>query len=72
MARLLLKAETMHCCLGLHADDEGDGGLLLSLFTLAWRATDWAPRSVLAARAVELAGSLHRCQRKAASLQGWQ
>jgi hypothetical protein len=52
MARLLLEAGTIHCCLGVHADDEGDGGLLLSLFTLAWRATDWAPRSVLAARAV--------------------
>ncbi|MFG2954624.1 hypothetical protein ACGF5O_12940 [Streptomyces sp. NPDC048291] len=51
LARLLLEAGTVHCCLGLHADDEGDGGPLLSLFTLAQRATEWAPRSVLAARA---------------------
>ncbi|MFD5540005.1 hypothetical protein ACFWIJ_19875 [Streptomyces sp. NPDC127079] len=51
LARLLLEAGTVHCSLGLHADDVGDGGTLLSLFTLAWRATGWAPRSVLAARA---------------------
>jgi hypothetical protein len=51
LARLLLEAGTVHCCLGLHADDEGDGRPLLSLFTLAWRDTEWAPRSVLAARA---------------------
>ncbi|MFJ9345982.1 hypothetical protein [Streptomyces sp. NPDC101237] len=52
LVRLLLEAGTVHCCLGLHADDEGDDGPLLSLFTLAWRRTNWAPRSVLAARAV--------------------
>ncbi|MER5791062.1 hypothetical protein [Streptomyces sp. NPDC001980] len=51
LAQLLLEAGTVHCCLGLHADDEGGGSPLLSLFTLARRATDWAPRSVLAARA---------------------
>ncbi|MGY5059401.1 hypothetical protein ACWDFR_35990 [Streptomyces sp. 900105755] len=51
LAQLLLGAGTVHCCLGLHADDEGDASPLLSLFTLAWRATGWAPRSVLAARA---------------------
>ncbi|MFJ9901376.1 hypothetical protein ACIRVK_00460 [Streptomyces sp. NPDC101152] len=51
MAQLLLAAGAVKCCLGLHRDDEGDGRLLLSLFTLASRATDWAPRSVLAARA---------------------
>ncbi|MGY5049801.1 hypothetical protein ACWDE0_29945 [Streptomyces sp. 900105755] len=51
LAQLLLGAGTVHCCLGLHADDEADAGPLLSLFTLAWRATGWAPRSVLAARA---------------------
>jgi hypothetical protein len=50
MAQLLVEAGAVHCCLGLHTDDER-GGLLLSLFTLSWRATDWAPRSVLAARA---------------------
>ncbi|MFG3018484.1 hypothetical protein ACGFZQ_08005 [Streptomyces sp. NPDC048254] len=51
LAGLLLEAGTVHCCLGLHADDEGDGGPLMSFFTLAWRRVDWAPRSVLAARA---------------------
>ena len=51
LAQLFVEAGTVHCCLGLHADDEGDGSLLLSLFTLAQRATEWAPRSVLAARA---------------------
>ncbi|MFF4703897.1 hypothetical protein ACWC4D_24315 [Streptomyces sp. NPDC001288] len=52
LARLLLEAGAVRCCLGLHSDDEGGGGPLLSLFTLAWRDTRWAPRSVLAARAV--------------------
>ncbi|MER5529563.1 hypothetical protein ABT075_34105 [Streptomyces sp. NPDC002677] len=51
LAALLLEAGTVHCCLGLHADDEGDGGPLMSFFMLAWRRADWAPRSVLAARA---------------------
>ncbi|KPI04209.1 hypothetical protein OK074_4736 [Actinobacteria bacterium OK074] len=51
LAQVLMEAGTIHCSLGLHADDEGDGGLLLSFFTLAWRACEWAPRSVLAARA---------------------
>ncbi|MHC3475520.1 hypothetical protein ACYF6T_43600 [Streptomyces sp. 7R007] len=51
MARLLLGVGAVHCCLGVHADDEGDGRPLLSLFTLASRTTDWASRSVLAARA---------------------
>jgi hypothetical protein len=51
MSQLLLNTGGAHCCVGLHSDDEGDGGLLLSLFTLASRATDWAPRGVLAARA---------------------
>ncbi|WP_406440073.1 hypothetical protein OHB00_32675 [Streptomyces sp. NBC_00631] len=51
LAQLLLETDAVHCCLGLHADDEGDCGPLLSLFTLAWRGTDWAPRSVLAGRA---------------------
>lgn len=51
LARLLVEAGTVHCCLGLHVDDEEGGGPLSSLFTLAWRRTGWAPRSVLAARA---------------------
>ncbi|MEU9151054.1 hypothetical protein AB0D59_10995 [Streptomyces sp. NPDC048417] len=55
LARLLLEAGTVHCCLGLHADDEGDGGPLMSFFTLAWRRVDWAPRSVLAGRAAAVA-----------------
>ena len=40
----------IHCSVGLHTDDEGDGGLLPSLFTLAWRKMPWAPRSIMAAR----------------------
>jgi hypothetical protein len=51
MAQLLLAAGAVQCCIGLHRDDEGEGRLLLSLFILASRATGWAPRSVLAARA---------------------
>ncbi|MFF4348952.1 hypothetical protein [Streptomyces sp. NPDC001530] len=51
MAQAFLESGAIHCSLGLHMDDEGDGSLLLSLFTLAWRATSWAPRSVIAARA---------------------
>jgi hypothetical protein len=51
LAQLLLDAGAVHCCLGLHVDDEGDGRPLLSLFTLARRDTGWAPRSVLAGRA---------------------
>ncbi|MEU5093322.1 hypothetical protein [Streptomyces sp. NPDC020996] len=51
LAQLFLEAGTVLCCLGVHADDEGDGRMLLSLFTLASRPSDWAPRSVLAARA---------------------
>ncbi|MFD8716682.1 hypothetical protein ACFV2H_01275 [Streptomyces sp. NPDC059629] len=60
LAQLLLETGAVHCSLGLHADDEGDGGPLLSLFTLAWRGTGWAPRSVLAARAaVGAEGAAH-------------
>ncbi|MEU6196368.1 hypothetical protein [Streptomyces sp. NPDC047061] len=51
LAQLLVEAGAVHCCLGLHADDEGDSSPLLSLYTLAWRDTEWAPRSVLVARA---------------------
>ncbi|MFF4897020.1 hypothetical protein [Streptomyces sp. NPDC001068] len=52
LAHLLLAAGAVHVSLGLHGDDEDGGGPLLSLFTLAWRDTEWSPRSVLAARAV--------------------
>ncbi|MFF2845455.1 hypothetical protein ACFVT5_03865 [Streptomyces sp. NPDC058001] len=46
---------TVHCSLGLHRDDSGIGGAaapLLSLFTVTWVDTAWAPRAVTAARAV--------------------
>ncbi|MGP3952770.1 hypothetical protein [Streptomyces sp. 7N604] len=48
---------TVHCSLGLHRDDVDDtdsgyGRPLLSLFTLSWRETAWAPRAIAAARAV--------------------
>ncbi|MFJ9564386.1 hypothetical protein ACIRQQ_30650 [Streptomyces fuscichromogenes] len=56
LAQLLLEAGAVHCCLGLHADDEGNSEPVLSLFTLTWRGTDWAPRSVLAGRAAAGAG----------------
>lgn len=50
-----LSAEgTVHCSLGLHNDDtdEGDGGALLSLFTVSWVDTPWAPRGITAARTI--------------------
>ncbi|MFJ6083832.1 hypothetical protein ACIQI8_20765 [Streptomyces sp. NPDC092369] len=45
---------TVHCSLGLHRNDTGSGeaGMLLSLFTVTWVNTAWAPRGVTAARAV--------------------
>ncbi|NUP74572.1 MAG: hypothetical protein HOQ07_07975 [Sinomonas sp.] len=46
----------LHCSMGLHLDDEGNGGVLPSLFTLSWRQIAWAPRNVIAAR---LAAGLH-------------
>jgi hypothetical protein len=51
MAKAFLESGAIHCSLGLHTDDEGDGGVLLSLFTVTWQATSWAPRKVIAARA---------------------
>lgn len=56
--RALAGVGTTHCSLGLHVDDEGDDGVagsgatLLSLLTLAWRTTAWAPGTVTAARSV--------------------
>ncbi|MEV0847341.1 hypothetical protein AB0J21_15980 [Streptomyces sp. NPDC049954] len=56
--KALTEVGTVHCSLGLHQDDEGDdgtagsGSTLLSLFTVAWRETAWAPGRVTAARAV--------------------
>ncbi|MFI5683774.1 hypothetical protein [Streptomyces sp. NPDC051636] len=57
MAQVLLETGAVHWSLGLHADDEGDESPLLSLFTLAWRTTAWAPRSVIAARAAVGSGN---------------
>jgi hypothetical protein len=51
LAHVLAYSGVIHCSVGLHRDDEGDGSLLLSLFTLGWRETSWAPRGVMAARA---------------------
>ncbi len=45
---------TVHCSLGLHRDDTegGDGSALISMFTVTWTNTSWAPRAVTAARSV--------------------
>ncbi|MEU6067334.1 hypothetical protein ABZ864_23285 [Streptomyces sp. NPDC047082] len=48
MFQILACSAVIHCSLGLHRDDDGDGRLLPSLFTLSWRATAWAPRKVTA------------------------
>ncbi|MEV2195737.1 hypothetical protein AB0I02_32915 [Streptomyces phaeochromogenes] len=54
MFHTLRSEGTVHCSLGLHRDDtgDGDGGVLLSLFTITWVGTARAPRGVTAARAV--------------------
>ncbi|MGW1215329.1 hypothetical protein ACWD5F_37445 [Streptomyces sp. NPDC002499] len=48
---------TVHCSLGLHRNDTGDGdaGMVCSLFTVTWVNTAWAPRGVTAARAITAA-----------------
>ncbi|WP_369259840.1 hypothetical protein [Streptomyces sp. R35] len=56
----LSEVGTVHCSIGLHRDDIDDAGNasgqpLLSLFTLSWRDTAVAARSVTAARAVSAA-----------------
>ncbi|MDQ1016583.1 hypothetical protein [Streptomyces afghaniensis] len=51
LAHVLAYSGVIHCSVGMHRDDEGDGSLLLSLFTLGWRETSWAPRGVMAGRA---------------------
>jgi hypothetical protein len=51
LAHVLAYSSVIHCSVGMHRDDEGDGRLLLSLFTLGWRETSWAPRGVMAGRA---------------------
>ncbi|MBY8344804.1 hypothetical protein LXH13_25530 [Streptomyces spinosirectus] len=50
MMLALAATGVIQCSVGLHTDDEGDGRLLLSLFTLAWRRLPWSPRSIMAAR----------------------
>lgn len=58
----LIEVGTVHCSLGLHRDDANDREVaaeavpLLSLFTIAWRGTAWAPPGVTAARAIATAG----------------
>ncbi|MFE9606976.1 hypothetical protein [Streptomyces sp. NPDC006012] len=55
MFHVLSREGMVHCSLGLHRDDTGQGdggGVLLSLFTIAWMGTAWGPRGVTAARAV--------------------
>ncbi|WBB58927.1 hypothetical protein O7599_25395 [Streptomyces sp. WMMC500] len=42
----------VHCSLGLHRDDDGDGRLLTSFFTFRWQEISRAPRHLTAARAV--------------------
>ncbi|MFW6695517.1 hypothetical protein [Streptomyces sp. MAR4 CNX-425] len=50
---LALREEgTVHCSLGLHRDDDGDGRVLTSLFTFRWQDISHAPRHLTAARAV--------------------
>lgn len=51
LAHVLAYSGVIHCSMGMHRDDAGDGSLLLSMFTLGWRETAWAPRGVMAARA---------------------
>ncbi|MFB7496968.1 hypothetical protein ACFC09_20180 [Streptomyces sp. NPDC056161] len=53
----LREVGTVHCSLGVHQDDvgEGSGRTLHSLFTVSWRGIAWSPRSVSAARAVATA-----------------
>ncbi|MEO3851864.1 hypothetical protein ABGB09_30255 [Streptomyces sp. B8F3] len=50
---LALREEgVVHCSLGLHRDDDGDGRLLTSFFTFRWQEISRAPRHLTAARAV--------------------
>ncbi|MFF3989694.1 hypothetical protein ACFY0B_34570 [Streptomyces sp. NPDC001797] len=54
MLRSVYSDGTVHCALGLHRDDTAveKGSALLSLFTVTWVDTSWAPRGVTAARVV--------------------
>lgn len=50
---LALREEgVVHCSLGLHRDDDGDGRVLTSFFTFRWQDISRAPRHLTAARAV--------------------
>ncbi|AUH42659.1 hypothetical protein [Streptomyces sp. CMB-StM0423] len=50
---LALREEgVVHCSLGLHRDDDGDGRLLTSFFTFRWQEISRAPLHLTAARAV--------------------
>ncbi len=50
---LALREEgVVHCSLGLHRDDDGDGRVLTSFFTFRWQEISRAPRHLTAARAV--------------------
>lgn len=51
LAHVLAYSGVIHCSVGMHRDDAGDGRLLLSMLTVGWRETSWAPRGVMAARA---------------------
>jgi hypothetical protein len=57
MFHTLRSEGTVHCSLGLHRDDtgDGDGGALLSMLTITWVSTARAPRGATAARAVATA-----------------
>jgi hypothetical protein len=52
MILALCEEGVVHCSLGLHRDDDGDGRLLTSLFTFRWQEISRAPRHLTAARAV--------------------
>lgn len=57
MIYTLRREGTVHFSLGLHRDDIGNDetGALISVFTITWVDTSWAPRGVIAARAVTAA-----------------
>ncbi|MFF4273323.1 hypothetical protein [Streptomyces sp. NPDC001536] len=62
MFRKLTDEGTVHCSVGVHNDDTENsvGGALLSMFTITWVDTSWAPRAVTAARAItEAEGHAH-------------
>lgn len=52
MILALCEEGVVHCSLGTHRDDDGDGRILTSLFTFRWQEISRAPRHLTAARAV--------------------